>query len=343
MQNSKKPRLLYLLKILSEETDENIGLSLPEIQARLEDFGISCERKSLYRDFKSIDEFGIKIGKISARPVQYYLKFRFFEPAQMALLTDAIQTSKALTKSSSQALIRNLKRLVSNREAQKIDMRILVPDRVKSQNDSIFTQLDSIQNAIHEKRDISFSYVKYDVNKKLHDVESHDGRQRKKTPLYLVYNNEFYYMLAYDEEAANHIRSYRVDRMKNIMILDRSDASHKPASDFNIADYENEVLGMFSGESTSIVLQVAEDIVGNIIDIFGVNGVDCYPAEGVVEEPDYVGETRNWANVHVKAAPNPVFFGHIAQFGGDVRIVGPVKVVRAYEEHLNRALRAQEL
>lgn len=343
MQNSKKPRILYLLKILSEETDENVGLSLPEIQARLEDFGISCERKSLYRDFKGIEDFGIEIGKISARPVQYYLKSRAFEPAQISLLTDAVQTSKALTKNSSQTLIRRLKKLVSNRDAQKIDLRILVPDRVKSQNDSIFTQLDSIQTAISEKRDISFAYVKYDVNKKLHDVESHDGKQRKKTPLFLVYNNEYYYMLAYDEEAADHVRSYRVDRMKNIMVLDESDASHRPDADFNISEYENEVLGMYNGEPTSIVLQVAEDVVGSIIDIFGIEGVNCYPAEGVVEEDDYTGGPRNWANMHVKAAPSPVFFGHIAQFGGDVRIVGPVKVVRAYEEHLSRALHAQEL
>lgn len=331
------------MQILSEDTDENVGLSLPEIQARLEDFGISCERKSLYRDFKGLEDFGLEIGKISARPVQYYLKSRVFERAQISLLADAIQTSKALTKNSSQSLIRKLKVLVSKREGQQIDMQILVPDRVKSQNDSIFTQLDSIQRAILEKRDISFQYVKYDVNKKLHDVESHDGKQRQKTPLYLVYNNEFYYMLAYDEDAEDHIRNYRVDRMKNIMVLDHSSPKHKLKPDFDIAEYETEILGMYDGEPTSIVLQVAEEVVGSIIDIFGIEGVNCYPAEGVVEDDDYTGEERNWANMHVKAAPNPVFFGHIAQFGGDVRIVGPVKVVRAYEEHLSRALRAQEL
>lgn len=343
MQNSKKPRILYLLKILERETDETKGLSLPEIQARLEDYGISCERKSLYRDFNSLDEYGLEIGKISARPVQYYLKTRLFDFSQIALLADAVQTSKALAKTSSHTLIKQLKRLVSNREASRIDSRILVPDRVKSQNDSIFTQLDLIQTAFSEKRDISFSYVKYDVNKKLHDVDAHDGKQRIKTPLFLVYYNEFYYVLVYDNEASDHVRSYRVDRMRNIMVLDESDPSHKVSSDFNISEYENEVLGLYNGDATSIVLQVAEDIIGNIIDIFGIEGIDCFPAEGVVDNPDYVGEKRNWANVHVKAVPSPVFFGHIAQFGGDVRIVGPVKVVRAYEEHLKRALNAQEL
>ncbi len=343
MQNSKKPRILYLLKILSEDTDENVGLSLPEIQARLEDFGISCERKSLYRDFKGLEDFGIEIGKISARPVQYFLNSRVFEPAQISLLADAVQTSKALTKNNSQSLIRRLKTLVSNCEAKKLGLQIMVPDRVKSQSDSIFTQLDLIQRALAEKRDIAFSYVRYDVNKKLHDVDAHDGKQRIKTPLFCVYNNDLYYMLAYDEEAPDHVRSYRVDRMRNIIVLDESDPSHKPETNFDIAEYKNEVLGMYSGEPTSIVLQVAEDLVGSIIDIFGIEGVNSYPAEGVIEDSSYEGEPRNWANMHIKAVPSPVFFGHIAQFGGDVRIVGPVKVVRAYEEHLTRALNAQEL
>lgn len=345
MKNDGKSRILYLCRILAQETDPEHGLSLPELQARLADFGISCERKSLYRDFDALAEFGVEIGKIRSRPVRYFLATRPFEPAQMTLLVDAVQTSKSITKKNSAALIRKLKKLASKNEAKTIDARVHVSGRVKMQNESIFREVDLIQRAISEKRDISFSYMRYDVRKRLRDVSAHDGQDRVKTPLHLVYSDERYYMLAFDEQARDHIRSYRVDRMHNILVLGKSDKSHKLDPAFDIAAYEKQVLGMFNGRPQVIKLQVAEELVGNVIDIFGADGVECSEAKGVREAPgsEAEGSGRRWANMRVKAAPSAVFFGRVAQFGGDVRIAHPKKVAEAYEAHLKKALEAQGL
>lgn len=347
---SKKPnnvRILYLLHILREETDSENGLSLPQIQEKLEEAGISVERKSLYRDFDMLEDYGIEIGKLPTRPVTYYLASRHFEPAQMMLLVDAVQTSKSITKANSKALIKKLKELVPKSEAKKLDARIHVAGRVKMQNESIFTTLDNIQRAMAEKRDIAFKYMQYDVHKNLCETEAQDGQERVRTPLAVIYSNENYYMLAFDEKAADHIRVYRIDRMAAVRIGERSARSHKLPADFDIADYERQVIGMFAGKPVSIKLQVSEDKVGNLIDIFGVEEVECTPAKNVTEHDrahrKAAGKSdRNWATMRVKATPNPVLFGAIAQFGGDVRILSPKKVVEGYEAHLKQALKAQE-
>lgn len=338
-----KNHLIYLAKILHEETDPTVGLSLPQLQQRLEDHGITVERKSLYRDFDVLEGIGMEIGKIPKRPVQYFMKTRLFTPAQLTLLVDAVQTSKSITEDNSMELISRLKRLTSANEGARLASRVHVSGRVKMQNESVFTVLDEIQQAISEGRMISFRYQQYDVNMNLRDVEAQDGRERVKTPLFLVYSNENYYMLAYDEEGEDHLRSYRVDRMTSVMLLEQSPATHRAAPDFRIAEHEKHTLGMYNAKPVKIKLHVSEDLVGNIVDIFGTEGTTTNEARGVVElEEDREG-TRRWANVRITTAPTPVFFGKIATFGGDVRIVSPKKVRDAYRAHLERSLKAQRL
>ena len=162
-------------------------------------------------------------------------------------------------------------------------------------------------------------------------------------------------MLAYDDDATDHIRVYRADRMRNILVLGKSDRSHRLDPGFDIAAYEKQSVDMYGGRPQLMKLHVAEDLVGNVIDMFGTDDVECSKAAGVKELADGdsygdagsagadVAPARSWAVVRVKAAPSATFFGRIAQFGGDVRIVHPRSVAEAYEQHLERTLAAQRL
>lgn len=361
--NTKKPRILYVAKILHEETDAEVGLTLPALQERLEEYGITVERKALYRDFAALEAMGVGIGKIKARPVQYFMSSRLFDYAQLALLIDAVQTSRSITKANSEDLIERLRHLHSKRISQGFDSRIHVAGRVKMQNESVFATLDSIQRAIAEGRDISFDYKRYDVRKNLKSVQPQDGKERVRTPLFLVYADDNYYMLAYDEASPTKVRSYRVDRMHHVMILEEAPDGHRLPVEFDIASYERHTPGMFGGKPQRIHLHVAEDAVSNMIDIFGAEETDTSEAKDVKEVPLPAGAERRssipasdedasaafeeaerrWASMWIKATPSPVLFGQIFQFGGDVRIVGPASVVRAYDEHIQRVMQAQAL
>lgn len=351
---TKKPRIVYVAKILARESDAQHPLSLARIQQLLTEHGISSERKALYRDLAALDEAGFKIGRSRTRPVGYYLAERLLEPSQMTLLVDAVQTSRSITKANSESIIRSLKGMISRHEAASLEARVHVADRVKMQNESVFRTLDAVQRALAERRDVTFEYMRYDAALRLHDVAARDGKKRVKTPLFLVYSDENYYMLAFDESAADNLRSYRVDRMRNVMLLEESPRDHRPAPGFDIAEYEHQVLGMYGGTPEPIVLLVVEELVGSMVDLFGAENVSSTPAgastpdgSGRAQVPDDRGSNsrvqvpddgRTWARMSVKAAPSPVLFGKLAQFAGDVRIASPAKVRASYQAHLQKCL-----
>lgn len=331
MANERKPRILYVAKILFEQTDPEHGLTLPEIQERLQDHSIPSERKALYRDFAALREAGFDIQKLPTRPVSYCLGQRLFTAAQMALIQDAVRTSRSITEANALELMERLRSLQSTHEAARSRADVHVTGRAKAQNDAVMTTLAQIQQAMAEKRDLSFEYLRYDTALRQVPTAAADGMTRVKTPLFLVYADDNYYLLVFDEHAPDRLRSYRVDRMANVMIRGASDASHKPDPTFDIRRFERERLGMYNGEPVRIALSVPGALMGSIVDLFGREGTQAVPAD----------EEGKRATVHLIAAPSPVFFGQIAQFGGDVRIVGPSSVMRAYEEHLEGCLAAQ--
>ncbi len=332
MAHERKPRILYVAKILFEETDPEHGLTLPQIQERLEGYGISSERKALYRDLAGLRQIGLDVQKTPTRPVGYCLATRLFTPAQMALLLDAVRTSRSLTAESSAELMERLHRLQSAHDPLRAGGRVLVTGRSKTRNAAVLNTVTLIQRALAERRDISFQYQRYDASLKLTKATAHDGAERVKTPLFLVYQDDNYYLLVFDEDAPDHLRSYRVDRMANVMLRETSDPAHKPDAAFDVARFERERVGMYNVEPVRLTLEVAEGLMDGIVDLFDVDGMEATPS----------AVRPGWANVHVTASPSPVLFGKLAQFGGRVRVKGPARVAEAYRAHLQACLDAQE-
>ncbi len=342
MRTDQRTRLLSLARVLLERTDGDHGLSLPELQAHLEDLGISSERKALYRDLAALREAGLDIQKLPTRPVSYAVVTRLFTPAQMALLLDAVRTSRSLTQAASDKIEERLLQLQSEHQAKAQAAPVHVTGRVKMQNEAVLDALSLIQRALAEKRDISFAYLRYGVDKKLAFVPASDGQERVKTPLFLVYSEGNYYLLVFDEQGPDQIRSYRVDRMANVMLREGSDPEHRPSPTFDVDRYVREHVGMYNMEPARMKLIVAEEAVAHIVDMFGVDGADIIQQKPTGAETGISeGKPRRWASVHVTAAPSPVFFGQIAQFGGDVRIASPKRVAKAYAAHLRTCLQAQ--
>lgn len=332
MAQDRKPRILYVAKILFEETDPEHGITMPQLLQRLEDHGITAERKALYRDIKGLREAGFDVQKTATRPVGYCLATRLFTPAQMALLLDAVRTSRTITAKTADELMSRLHQLQSVHDPLRTSAHVHVTGRARTQNDAVLTTLALIQQAMAEQRDISFQYLRYDASLQPIKVMAHDDQERVKTPLFLVYSDDNYYLLVFDETGPDKLRSYRVDRMTSVMIRDTSDPTHRTDPSFDVGRFERERLGMYNVEPVRITLAVREDLIGNIVDLFGVEGTSATPSK----------EQGGWANVHVTASPSPVLFGQIAQFGGNVRVVSPKRVKEAYESHLRQCLRAQE-
>lgn len=317
-EGHQKLKLLYLMKMLQEETDSKSGLTMTQIIEKLEEQGISAERKSIYRDIETLRDFGLDVRTHQRYPVEYAVEDRDFALPELLLLVDAVQGSRFLTKSKSDTLIRSIKKLASKRQRKLLDKHLHVEGRIKTQNESVFKNVDSIQSALAVHRKISFLYFKYNAAKE--KVMQHGGERYVETPVELVYSDGCYYLVTFNEKH-DDFTHYRVDRMDDIELLDERVQRNERIANFDVRELESRVFGMYKGDPVSASFIVEEEAMCAVLDRFG---------KDVHSTPLGDGSAR----VSTVVMKSPVFFGWLAQFGGDVRIEKPRSLAREYRDYL---------
>ena len=318
-----KQRLLLLAKMLFEQTDDDAGLTMPDIVDTIQAQGVPAERKALYRDMEALRLAGFDVRSRPGKPVQYFLANRPFSHSELLLLLDAVQSSRFITKRQSDALVRKVRAMGSQRQAAGLEKRMHVGGRIKSKNESVFNNVDAVQQAMAAKRKISFTYVGYDCSMKV--KLRHGGKPYELTPVQLIYSDGFYYLVCFSDKYED-FANYRVDRMRSIRILEARATRHALIATFDADEYERRVFGMFSGSSVRAVLRVQEHAMNAVVDRFG--------KDAHVEE---IGD--GIARVSVTAAATPVFFGWVSQFAGQITIESPAGLRQGYAEYLRGLLR----
>lgn len=326
----QKAKLLYLARMFFQETDENHGLTMPQIVEYLEERGVSAERKALYRDIGVLRAFGLDIAAKPTRPVEYALVKRTFSKTELALLTDAVQSSRFLTERQAAKLVSSIKTLASRHDAKALSKQVHVEGRIKMQNDSVFRNVDVIQEALRRRRKVAFRYFKYDVS--LRERMQRDGRRYCETPLALIYSDGCYYLVAYNDKHASLVH-YRVDRMRSLLCTEERAASNDVTRSFDAAAYQGTLFSMFGGARRSTTLLVHESVMGGIVDRFGKN-VASAPAPDAAQANDAGAPAGEWARVSVTVVESPAFFAWLARFGTKVRIEKPSELAQAYRAYL---------
>ena len=215
--SGQKLKLLYLIKMLRENTDENHPMSTPDIIKYLENQGIHAERKSIYNDMECLADFGYDVVQVQSRlGGGYYLGSREFELPELKLLVDAVQSSRFITTKKSRELIRKLEQIAGKNDAGKLQRQVYVAGRVKTENESIYYSIDAIHRAIQENKQISFVYLDWNLKKQL--VPRPNGNKCV-SPWALIWREENYYLAAYDSED-RVIKHYRVDKMGQAEVTD---------------------------------------------------------------------------------------------------------------------------
>lgn len=320
-QPNQKLKILYLRQMLLQETDDTHGLTMAQIIERLAEHDISAERKSIYRDLDSLRDFGMDINK---RPnadtgvTEYAVGAREFEFPELLLLADAVQSSRFLTERKSVSLVGHIGKLTSRYQAEMLAGRVHVEGRIKMQNESVFYIVNDIQQAIMNGRKITFRYLSYDVDK--HVVLRKDGKQYHENPLRLVYLDDFYYLITYNDRHDDFLK-YRVDRMRNIKVTNEHVTRNELIATFDVDQFVAQSFSMYNGESKMVELLIDDKLVDPIIDRFGKD-VQMQRAE----------EGKALVFVHVMISPT--FFGWLAQFGNQIRITSPSDVAQGYRDYL---------
>ncbi|HCA05453.1 MAG TPA: WYL domain-containing protein [Ruminococcaceae bacterium] len=320
----QKQKLLYLQKILLEKTDENNALTLTEIKDELARYGIKTERKSLYDDMEILQSFGLDICRVRTSTVRYFIGSRNFEVAELKLLVDAIQSSKFITHSKSLKLIGKLEGLVSENQGKELNREVYVTNRVKTFNEQIYYNVDFLHNAISQNKKVAFKYTEWRVNfgsqQKIVRAPRKNGEDYEVSPWALCWDDENYYLVAYDSEAGI-IKHYRVDKMEKIRLLTQNRDGAELFEEFNLARYAKSVFSMFGGEECNVKLSVDNNLVGVIVDRFGA---DTY----------IVRESEKTFSVNVRVALSPQFYAWIFGLGNGVRILTPKRAVDEFKDKI---------
>lgn len=326
---NQKLKLIYLAMLMQEKTDDEHGLTMPEIIHELDLCGIKAERKSIYDDFEALSTVGMDIEKetVSGR-TYYYLAGRDFELPELKLLVDAVQGSKFITRKKSEALIRKIEGLASIYEAKKLARNVYVANRIKTMNESIYYTVDDIHSAINSDRQISFQYFKW--NEKGEKELRHNGKTYKVSPWALTWDDENYYLVAFDADAGEKgmIKHYRVDKMIRMKVLDERREGAEHFKNFDMALYSRKTFGMYSGKDEHVMLRCRNQLADPIIDRFG---------QDVLMRP-VPGEAC--FDVTVKVAVSPLFLTWLMNFGGDIKIIAPESVANQQIELAKKVIAA---
>lgn len=313
---NQKLKLIYLIKIFGEKTDENHCLSAQELIAELSVYGISAERKSIYDDIECLTHLGYDIVNNKSRTNGgYYLASREFELPELKLLVDAVQSSRFITQKKSRELISKIEKLAGPYEGKQLQRQVFVAGRVKTENESIYYNVDRIHHAIQENVSITFTYLEWNIKKELQPRRK--GKAYRVSPWALTWQDENYYLIAYDD-IEEKIKHFRVDKMNRITELtDEKRKGMEAFKEFDIAEYTNRTFGMFGGEPETVTLRLPAHMVGIVIDRFG-------------RDTDIRMLDEETISARVKAAVSGQFFGWVTGLGNRVSILAPEQVKKDY-------------
>jgi predicted DNA-binding transcriptional regulator YafY len=313
-----KLKIMYLMKILMERTDETHDITLSEIVDALKVYGITAERKSLYSDIENLRLYGMDIIGIQYdRTYHYKVVSREFELAELKLLVDSVQSAKFITEKKSKELIRKIESFASKYEAAQLHRQVNVNGRVKSENTHIYYNVDAIHESISHNNQIQFRYFVWTVDKKME--LKHGGAFYHVSPWALCWDDEKYYLIGYDNDAEK-IKYFRVDKMTETSVVNASRQGKNEFAEIDMAEYTNRLFGMFEGDVEMVKLYCKNEMANVIIDRFG-------------KDIPIIKTDAEHFTVSVKVSVSQMFIGWIMALDG-VKIISPDSVVDKMKERI---------
>lgn len=319
--SNQKLKLIYLMKILLEKTDETHSITMSEIIDALQAYGIGAERKSLYDDLETLRVYGMDIiGTQEDRKYYYHVGNRQFELAELKLLVDSVQSAKFITEGKSNELIKKIEGLASQYEASQLHRQVFVNGRVKTMNESIYYNVDRIHTAIAENSRIRFRYFQWNVDKEME--LRHNGAVYEVSPWALSWDDENYYLIAYDS-IQGIIKHFRVDKMLNIESSGEQREGKQMFKSFNMAAYARKTFGMYGGVEEWVRIKCDNSLAGVMIDRFGKD-----VSMTRLNEKQFVAT--------VDVAVSRQFMAWVIGLGDGAEIIGPESVVDEMRKEIKR-------
>ena len=330
-ENMQKIKLLRLYELLRKETDENHPISRVELCRRLNDMGISSNVRTLSLDIEAMTSNGFEIMSfIKERERWYYVPEHELTIPEIKILIDAIQAASFVTEKKSSELIEKVAALGGSHSAELLKENMVCFNTRKHTNESILYTVDGIEDAIARRKKIAFNY--FHLNEKAERVYVLTDTGEKKRyylePVALIFNEDNYYLMAYNSKHPDSTANYRIDRMDHLEVVEESILLEEALSKLTgVAEYTEQVFKMYGGELEDVVLEFNRDLIEPVFDKFGEN-----------TQITSIDATTCTAMVRVQVSHT--FFGWLAQFGNRVRVKAPKSVADRYRERIRSILDA---
>jgi len=321
--NCQKIKLLKLLELLRQETDEQHPLTTMDICNRLGAMGISCERRTLSKDVALLNEQGYEVmWRWVGKEKGYYIEDRSFSIPELKILIDAIQASSFITEKKTADLIGKIANLGGSHRAELLQGNMVCFNTRKHSNESIYYNVNSLEDAIQRQKKVLFRY--FDLDERGQKVYRRDGHRYVVEPVALVFNEDNYYLVVYSSRHDN-TANYRVDRMDHVEVL--SDAVSEKAISLRggVAEYTEQAFKMYGGTPTDIVIEFENQLIGAVYDKFG-------------EDTQMMRSGENKCIATVKVQISPTFWGWLFQFAGLMKVISPDTVIQEYKSRATRLM-----
>ena len=323
---NQKLKLLYLMKIFLERTDEGHPITLAELSEELGKYGISAERKSLYDDIETLRVYGINVCVKRERRVGYYVAERDFAPAELKMLVDAVQSSKCISPKKSSELIRKIESLGSRYQGAELHGQVNMEHRLKATNEEIYKNIEYIYTAISTNKKIRCKYFEWNSYKQR--ILRKDGKLYFLDPLALHWDDENYYLIAYEAES-QLIKHFRVDKLLSVVVLDEDREDVREVVDFQVPLYSRQLFGMYGGESANVVIRCHNSLAGVVIDRFGI-------------DVTILSNKDDYFVFSAKVMVSPTFYSWIMGFGDKMKVLSPEPVANRVKSLAEELIRCYE-
>lgn len=325
-RRGQKVKLLYIIKILSEHTDEEHPLSAVEICEKLSAYDITAERKAIYNDIENLISFGYDIIHTRVPKNGYFLASRDFEQSEVYLLSDAVKTAKFISEKKTRELTAKLEGLLSSYQSNRNISSIYIDSSSKTHNEEIFYSIDRINTAIKEGKKITFKYGKRVLEDGRHIKTEY--KTRIISPYAMTWQDDHYYLIGNYEKYDNLI-NLRVDRIKSVEITEEPIRHFSEVSEyrdtFDIADYTKKLFGMFGGETNEIKFRCNNKTLEQVTDRFGDNIF-------------IINVTNEYFDFTVKAAVSEGLVTWVMNYGADIEVIKPVELRQKVKDRAEKIL-----
>lgn len=326
-EKAYKIKLVKILEILRQDSDEDHYLESTEILTKLKAMGIECDRRTLYGDIDVLNDFGYEVlcEKTPGKANKYCVADRNFDVPELRILMDAVQASRFITPKKTDVLLDKIADLGGSHRAELLRSELVQFNTVKSNNESIFYSISEIGQAIENDKKVSFKYFTYGIDHgKVYrfDAKRNEDKRYFVNPVATVYDDENYYLIGYYGNFSNLVH-FRIDRMDSVRMVAEQPKDPYKGNAMDLQHHKKTLFSMYQGGEQEVEFLAEDSILDPLFDKFG---------DKVQITKDGENNIRFKANVQL----SPTFFGWCLSFGDKLKITAPQDVVEQIKEYIQK-------